>query len=307
MIDPVETSELLAFTRIVEAKSFSSAAAELGVPRATIGRRLSRLEQRLGVRLLRRTTRALAVTDAGHAFYRRACIVLDAVKQAEASVRKTDTVVRGTLRVATPPMQDPSFNALVCDFARAYPMVQIQVDATSRYVDLLREGYDVALRAGTELEPGLVARTLARASSIAVAAPEYLAAHGTPRSVRDLRVHRCVVGFIRGGLPQTHWPKAGGGKISVNGSLVSNDITLRLEAAVRGLGLAVLPMFFIGALLERGALVRVLPKLIHAESRISVVYAEKELLPPHVRAFIDRLVGWVPHPASRGVGTSLRK
>jgi DNA-binding transcriptional LysR family regulator len=294
MPDPIETSELLAFTRTVEAKSLSRAAAELGAPRATIGRRLARLEERLGVRLLRRTTRALALTDAGDAFYRHARIVLDAVEQAEASVRKSDKVVRGTLRVATPPMMDPSFNALVCDFARAYPEVRIHIDASSRLVDLLREGYDVALRAGTELEPGLVARTLARTSAVAVAAPAYLATNGTPKTARDLRTHRCLVGFTPAGLPQTHWPKAGGGKISVEGSFVSNDITLLMDATVRGIGIAVLPTLLVGVLLERGALVRVLPELIHAESRVSVVYQEKELLAPQVRAFIDALVAWAP-------------
>jgi DNA-binding transcriptional LysR family regulator len=294
MVDAVETSELLAFTRTVEAKSLSRAAAELGAPRATIGRRLARLEERLGVRLLRRTTRALALTDAGDAFYRHARIVLDAVEQAEASVRKSDKVVRGTLRVATPPMMDPSFNALVCDFALAYPEVKIHIDASARSVDLLREGYDVALRATTELEPGLVARTLTRTSVIAVAAPSYLAANGTPRKARDLRTHRCLLGFMRGGLPQTHWPKAGGGKISVEGSFVSNDITLLMDAAVRGLGIAVLPTLLVGAPLEHGALVRVLPELIHADTRVAIVYAEKELMPPQVRAFIDALVAWAP-------------
>src|SRR5258708_35533866 len=258
MMDPVETSELLAFARMVEAKSFSRAAAKLGVPRATIGRRLARLEERLGVRLLRRTTRALAVTDAGDAFYRHARIVLDAVEQAEASVRRSDTVVRGTLRVATPPMLDPSFNALVCDFARAYPEVRIYIDGSSRYVDLLREGYDVALRAGSELEPGLVARTVARTSAVAVAAPAYLAAHGTPKKARDLRAHQCLVGFMRGGLPQTHWPKAGGGKISIEGSFVTNDITLLVDAADGGLGIAVLPTLRVAPPLERDAPVRVL-------------------------------------------------
>jgi len=294
MSDAMETSELLAFTRTVEAKSLSRAAAELGAPRATIGRRLARLEERLGVRLLRRSTRALALTDAGDAFYRHARIVLDAVEQAEASVRMSDEVIRGTLRVAMPPMMDPSFNALVCDFARAYPEVRIHIDASSRHVDLLREGYDVALRASTELEPGLVARTVARTSVVAVAAPAYLAAHGTPRNARDLRAHQCLLGFMPSGLAQTHWPKAGGGKISVEGSFVSNDITLLVDAAVGGLGIAVLPALLVGALLERGALVRVLPELIHAESRVAVVYQERELLPPQVRAFIDVLVAWAP-------------
>ena len=294
MPDLVETSELLAFTRAVEAKSLSRAAAELGAPRATIGRRLARLEERLGVRLLRRTTRALALTDAGDAFYRHARIVLAAVEQAEASVRRSDTVVRGTLRVAMPPMRDPSFNALVCDFARAYPKVQMQIDASSRYVDLRREGYDLALRAGTEFAPGLVARTLARTSTIAVAAPAYLAAHGTPKRARELRAHQCLVTIMNGGLPQTHWPKAGGGKISVVGSFASDDITLLMDAALRGLGITVLPTLLVGALLERGELVRVLPELIHAESRLAVVYPEKEFMPPQVRAFIDVLVAWSP-------------
>jgi DNA-binding transcriptional LysR family regulator len=294
MTEAIETSELLAFTRTVEAKSLSRAAAELGAPRATIGRRLARLEQRLGVRLLRRTTRALALTDAGEAFYRHARIVLDAVVQAEASVRNTDEVIRGTLRVATPPMLDPSFNALVCDFALAYPEVQIHLDASARYVDLVREGYDLALRAGTELEPGLVARTVARFSVVAVAAPEYLAANGTPKTARDLRSHRCLLGFTPAGLPQRYWPKAGGGKIAIEGSFVSNDLTLVMDAAVRGLGIAVLPALLVGVALEHGALVRVLPELIHAESRVSVVYQEKELLPPQVRAFIDMVVAWAP-------------
>jgi DNA-binding transcriptional LysR family regulator len=303
MLDAIETSDLLAFARTVEAKSLSRAAAELGVPRATIGRRLARLEERLGVRLLRRTTRALALTDAGGAFYRHARIALDAVEQAEASVRTSDKPVRGTLRVTTPVMLDPSFNALVCDFARAYPEVQIHIDASSRYVDLLREGYDVALRIGTELEPGLVARTLSRTSAVAVAAPAYLAANGTPGKARDLRTHRCLVGCMRGGLPQTHWPKAGGGRISVEGSFVSNDLTLLMDAAARGLGIAVLPMLLVDVLLERGALVRVLPELIHAESRVTVVYQEKELLPPQVRAFIDLLVAWVPSAIDRSVAS----
>src|SRR4051795_10351404 len=103
MSAPLETAELLAFARTVEAKSLSRAAAELGVPRATVSRRLARLEERLGARLLRRTTRSLALTDAGEALYRHARIVLDAVTNAEASVRRTDEVVRGDLRVSVPP------------------------------------------------------------------------------------------------------------------------------------------------------------------------------------------------------------
>src|SRR5436190_13453315 len=159
MNDPLETAELLAFARVVEAKSLSRAAAELGVPRATIGRRLSRLEERLGTRLLRRTTRTLALTDAGELFYRQARIVLDAVAQAQASIRPPGDALRGPLRISLPPVNDDSLLALLTTFARAHPAVRMQVDFSTRIVDLLREGYDVALRASAEIQPGLVART----------------------------------------------------------------------------------------------------------------------------------------------------
>src|SRR3954464_3693166 len=109
MNEPIETSELLAFAKTVDAKSLSRAAAELGVPRATISRRLARLEKRLGVRLLRRTTRSMVLTDAGEALYRHARIVLEAVAEAEASLLRTDNAIRGDLRISVPPMQDSSF------------------------------------------------------------------------------------------------------------------------------------------------------------------------------------------------------
>ncbi|MFO0663996.1 MAG: LysR family transcriptional regulator [Polyangiaceae bacterium] len=291
-MEPLETSELLAFTKTIEAKSLSRAASELGVPRATVGRRLARLEERLGVRLLRRTTRSLTLTDAGDAFYRHARIVLDAVTQAEESVRKDDQTIRGSLRVSVPPMTDGSFHELVCEFGRAHPNVQLHINATARYVDLLRDGYDLAMRASLDLEPGLVSRTLVRARVIAVASPSYLAASGTPQRVRDLRSHNCLLGFARGEVPHTHWPRLGGGRVAVEGSFVANDVKLLAEAARRGLGIALLPTLLIAPLVERGELVQVLPELIGAESRVSLVYPEKEFMPPQVRAFIDAVVAW---------------
>src|SRR5215510_13612905 len=117
MSEPLETAELLAFARVVDAKSLSRAAAELRVPRATVGRRLARLEERLGTRLLRRTTRSLALTDAGERFYRHARIVLDAVTQAETSVRTSDEVLRGDLRVSLPPTNHEGLLAFLASFA----------------------------------------------------------------------------------------------------------------------------------------------------------------------------------------------
>ncbi len=292
MLEPVETAELLAFTRTVEAKSLSRAAAELGVPRATISRRLARLEERLGARLLRRTTRSLVLTDAGDALYRHARIVLDAVAHAEASVRQTDHAVRGDLRVSVPPIVSASFYALLCRFSERYPAVRLHVFFSTQHVDLRKGAYDVALRASAELEPGLMARNLARVSIVAVASPAYLERHGTPRTVSELKQHRCLLGFARGELPQSHWPLAGGGKISVEGALVSNDINMLCEAAIQGLGIAMLPNIAAQLALASGALVQVLPEQLVADSRIALVYLEREFVPPQVRAFVDTVAEW---------------
>lgn len=293
MMEPVETSELLAFTSIVDARSLSRAAATLKVPRATIGRRLARLEKRLGARLLRRTTRSLALTDAGETFYRHARIVLDAVARAEESVRRKGDAIRGDLRITIPPLNDESLFAIFGAFAEKHPDVRMHVHATTRHVDLRRDGYDVALRAGSALEPGLVARTLFRSRAVAVASPSYLAAHGAPRTGKDLRHHRCLMGFARGELPQTHWP-IGGRQVHVEGAFFSNAMALLCSAAVRGLGIALLPELFVLSALDDGSLVRVLEKVIRGEDRIVLVYPDRELVPPQVRAFVDAMGAWTP-------------
>jgi DNA-binding transcriptional LysR family regulator len=281
MSEPIETSELLAFARTVESKSLSRAAIDLRVPRATIGRRLARLEQRLSVRLLRRTTRSLVLTDAGEALYRHARIVLDAISHAEASVRRTDDVIRGDLRVSVPPMMNEPFYEMLTRFVEAYPQVRLQVHFSSQLVDLQRGEYDVALRASSEMAPGLIGRLLARNQ-------------GVPRTLRDLRNHCCLMGFARGEVPQTHWPLAGGGKHPVEGTLFSNDLFLLMHAALRGRGIALLPVLLVRPFVERGALVQVLPDAIAGETRVTVVYAEREFVPPQVRAFVDAVVAWAP-------------
>jgi DNA-binding transcriptional LysR family regulator len=294
MSDPVETSELLAFAKTVEARSLSRAASELRIPRATISRRLARLEERLSARLLRRTTRSLALTDAGEALYRHARIVLDAVSHAEASVRRTDDVIRGDLRVSVPPMVSHSFRSMLVAFAQRYPEVRLQVHFSTQVVDLHKGDYHVAIRAGTEMQPGLVARTLARDPVVAVAAPAYLAEKGEPRTRRELRQHRCLMGFARGEVPQTHWPLPGGGKLHVEGCFFSNDLFALAEAARQGMGIALLPLHVARPLLEDGSLVHVLADAVGTESRVAVVYPEREFVPPQVRAFVDAVVAWAP-------------
>ncbi len=307
MSDPVETSELVAFTKTVDAKSLSRAAAELGLPRATVGRRLARLEERLGARLLRRTTRSLVLTEIGEAFYRQACIALEAVRLAEQTVRMTDDAVRGDLRVSVPPMMNESFHAMLCEFAARHPALRIHVHTSNQHVDLLHGDYDVALRASSQIQPGLIARTLFRDPMIAVAAPAYLADHGTPRTQRDLRSYRCLLGFARGELPESHWPLVSGGKLHIEGAFFSNDIALLCDAAVSGLGIALLPLGFVSPHLESGALVQVLANVVGADMQIALVYRERAFLPPQVRVFIDAVAAWVPSELAANPRTSQRE
>jgi DNA-binding transcriptional LysR family regulator len=299
MTDLLESAELLAFTKIVDAQSVSRAARELRVPRATVGRRLQRLEQRLGVRLLQRSTRSLVLTDAGAALYRHARLALDAVREAELSVKRSDDSPRGQLRVSAPPIAKLSFYAMLNAFLLAHPEVNLQIHFTTQHVDLKRAGYDVAIRGSSELEPGLVARMLGRTPLVAVAAPAYLARSGPLRTPRDLRNHHCLLGFAKGELPQLHWIDDRGRAIHVAGRLAANDIAFLCQAAIAGLGIAFLPLMQVREALASGALVRVLEGSLESESLMAVVYVEREFQPAAVRAFVAAVVAWAKREGER--------
>jgi DNA-binding transcriptional LysR family regulator len=292
MSEPLETAELLAFTKVVESQSISRAAGELRVPRATIGRRLSRLEQRLNVRLIKRTTRSLVLTDAGEALYRHARLALDAVREAERSVTRSDAAVRGDLRVSAPPITAPSFHACLNEFVRRYPDVRLAMHFSTQHVDLRREGFDVALRGASVLEPGLVARSLGRTPMVAVASPAYLAGMPPLRTPRDLRHHLCLTSFARGELPQRYWSDRKGRKVPVEPRVTSNDIRYLCQAAIDGAGIAFLPYAQVRSAIQRGLLVQVLTNSVGGESHLAVVYLEREFMPAAVRAFVDAMVAW---------------
>ncbi len=286
MKEPLETAEILAFVQTVEARSLTRAARTLGVPRATLGRRLARLEERLGARLLRRTTRRMALTDEGEAFLHEARVVLDATRRAEAVVGRGARELRGVVRVTAPPTVREDFLDLFCAFAAANPAVTLQVYLTTEHVDLVRDGYDVALRAGARLPPGLMARVLVRTERWAVAAPAYIAKHGLPRNARELARHRCLAGFVGGVAPESHW-RLSGRSVRMQPTFTSNSMELLRQAALRGLGIAMLPNALVKDLVAEGALVRVLEGALGDDARMAIVYPEKEMLAPQVRAFID--------------------
>jgi DNA-binding transcriptional LysR family regulator len=285
----LETAELAAFVRTVDAGSLSRAAKELGVPRATLGRRLARLEERLGARLLRRTTRKLVLTEEGRVLYASGSAALTAMREAAASVGRETGAIRGRLRVSVPPMADPRLNALVARFLAAHPEVTLEITFSTAAVSFGEDGFDVALRASAAIDPALVRRPLASVRLIAVASPAYLAKHGTPERASDLATHACIRGFARGEHATSEWPTPKGA-IRVSGPLATNDVQLQADAAAAGLGIALAPEMIVAERIARGELVEVLTGEVGVMTSIAVVYPERKLLRPVVRAFVEELV-----------------
>lgn len=282
------------FVAIVEQGSVSAAARHLDEPRPSVSRRLARLEARLGQRLLHRSTRRLVLTPAGEELYRRARQVVDQARAAEEALLRLDQVPRGTLRVSTPPTQDPVLAELFVAFRRRYPEVRLEVLATTRYVDLVAEGFDLALRAGRSPgDPSLFQRRLLRSRMLVWGSPGYLQARGRPQKLADLAQHNCLLGFDSSQRPHRSWPLLDGGQVQVHGSLASNQLELLTEAARQGEGLAMLPELFTYEDRRAGRLEAVLPEVLGLVTGMDLVYAERAYQEPRVRAFIDMAAPWI--------------
>ena len=283
-----------AFVRIVHHGSISAAARALGMPRETLGRQLARLEDRLGVRLLHRGPRRLVLTPAGQTLFARAEPLVAAAREAEAAVRALDDVPRGRLRVSVPGgTGGATIMPLVLGYMQRHPEVRVELLATNRYVDLIAESVDVALRAARTLEPSLIARRLWRSALIAVATPAYLERHGRPATLADLAGHRCIVGMAGAERPAPAWPLLDGGELPITDPwLVCNAIDAQVFAVRAGAGIGVMPRALVERALARGHLEPILPDRIGGEMAMSVVYVERAFMPPKVRAFVDHAVEW---------------
>ncbi len=279
------------FVSIVDHGSVTGAATALALPRPTVSKRLARLEERLGVRLLHRTTRRMKLTEHGELLYERARRVVLAAREAEAAVQRVDDVPRGLLRVLVPPrVPETVFMQWLAEFLEAYPEVSLDVVGNDLHLDLVAEGFDVALRSGEIEDTSLVSRTLVANFEIAVASPGYLAARGTPTSAADLADHDCIIGYRSNNVPDPRWPLLKGGWVPVGGKLMTNHGGLRLEAAKRGLGIAMVVDRMARELLDDGTLVRVLADTVGRRNDARLVYPNREFLDPKVRAFVDFIV-----------------
>jgi LysR family transcriptional regulator, regulator for bpeEF and oprC len=291
--------DIITLVRVVDSGSFVAAAQTLGVSPSAVSKSVSRLEQRLGVRLLNRTTRALSLTDAGNSFYTRCRSLVGQLQDAEDEATATNKNPRGRLRVDMPLSlaRDYIVPALP-RFLTQYPDISLQVSLTDRVVDMIEEGIDVVLRVGELTDSRLVARHLWTPEVMLVASPDYLARAGTPADPEDLNQHACVQFFNpnTGNAPEWIMIKDGVSKEATPASrLMFNSLDAILAAAAAGAGIAPTLAFLAERSLASGVLTRVLPDWRLADQRpISALYMKGKHPSPKVQAFIEFLVGLFP-------------
>lgn len=285
--------DMQTFMRVVEAGSISGAAERLGVAKSAVSRRLSELEARLGVQLLRRTTRRLNLTDSGRGFYDRCQRILADLEEAEAAVSQAHATLRGRLRVAAPlSFGLRHLGPAITEFMQQHPQVDFDLDFNDRQVDLLAEDIDVAIRIARLEDSSLIARRLWSSRLVLCASPGYLQAHGTPSVPEDLVKHRALIYSNapdptllilqdeRGHEHRLHMPAR----------LRANNGDFLREVAVAGEGLLLSPSFIVHESLRNGELVRVLPAYRAGEVNAYAVYPQTRHLSQRVRAFVDFLV-----------------
>lgn len=280
------------FTAVVDAGSFAKAAEKLELSRGMTSRYVAQVEAHLGVRLLNRTTRRLSLTEAGNDYYQRATQVLALVEEAEQAASREAAEPRGRLRVnASVAFGARHMGAAIGAYLQRNPHVRVDLTLNDRLVDLVEEGFDVAIRIARRIEPALVARPLARARLVACASPAYVRRSGMPRSPSDLAQHNCLTYAYAG--EQNEWHFVRGKReqtVRVGGNLHANNGDILSLAAVDGLGVTVQPTFLIYDLLKAKKLVRVMEGWEADALTIFAVYPTRQFLPPKVRSFIDFMV-----------------
>ncbi|HEX3773817.1 MAG TPA: LysR family transcriptional regulator [Polyangiaceae bacterium] len=286
-----DLNEIAIFARVVREQSFTKAARVLGLPKSTVSERVSRLEERLGVRLLERTTRHVRPTAAGAAYYERAARVVAEIEEANAAVTDIHRSPKGLLRVASPLLFGHAFlGDFVAEFLVKHPEIEVELIVADRRFDVVEEGLDLAIHVLGPIEASLIARKIGAADRLCVASPNYLAAHEPPRVPKDLHKHSCLVSsndrratwiFTKDGRSES---------IAVQGRYSVNSVQLTLTSALRGAGIAVLPAFFCVEALRAGLLTQVLEGWSLGRSDIHVVYPGSRHLSARVRLFVDALI-----------------
>jgi DNA-binding transcriptional LysR family regulator len=282
---------LSVFVKVVEQGSFARAADKLGVSTSSVSRHVAELEAHLGVRLLNRTTRRLSLTDSGQAFVERAVQLLADLDEAEATVSAAAVEPRGTLRLTAPIAFGERYLApAIAAFAARHPAVRFDVELSDRMVDLVDEGFDLAVRIGAPGATTLIARRLAAVQLVCCASPGYLARHGTPATPDDLAGHACLLyAYAARDAWRFTGPDGRERLAKVTGPLQSNNGGCNAALAMADAGIALEPDIIVHDAIREGRLVRLLPDHAPPASFIHAVYPSRRHLSAKVRAFVDFL------------------
>ena len=283
--------DALIFTRVVECHSFTLAAQGLGMQKSTVSRRIALLEERLGVRLLNRTTRKLRLTEVGQAYYERCRQIMLDFAEAEQAVMQLQQVPAGLLRISAPiEFGQWILGRVLGDFMRLYPEINAEVELASRHIDPVEEGVDIVISVGQPQDSSLIGRKLFETRRRLCASPEYLAQHGVPSRAEDLASHRAIT-LSRD--PVRYWPILEQ-NVSCRRVLTCNNITFAREAALAGAGIAALPTMITDQEVREGHLVELLPDVDLPIGEVYAVYPSRRFQAMKVKAFLDFLMQSLP-------------
>lgn len=281
----VHPDDMILFAAVVRAGSFSRAATTLGKTKQVVSERVARLERALGVRLLERTTRRLRPTDAGAAYAEQCARIAAAIVDANELARAGQAEPLGVLRVASPTLYGRRFlTPVVAQYIARYPQVQVVVTLANRPVDLITDGFDLAIQIGRLKDSAFTARRLGDAELMFVASPAYLATHG-PLSAAALSQARCL------GFRETESWRIDDHEMRITPVLAMNDVESLCDAAIAGVGVAQLPGFVCEGPLREGRLVRLFPEARASRRQISALYPSRQFLPARVARFLELLSG----------------
>jgi DNA-binding transcriptional LysR family regulator len=285
-------TSLTAFVRVVDTGGFSAAGRRLNMSTTMVSNHVQALEDRLGARLLNRTTRKVSLTEVGRAYYDRCVQILADIEQADDIAGALQSTPRGTLRIYTATHIVTFIAPVVAEFLAKYPEVKVDLSMGERIVDIIDEGFDVAVRMTPPPDSSLITRNLATWRHVLCCSPGYLEQHGRPQQLSELSGHNCVRHvnypfddewrfFDRKGAPAS---------VGISGNLITNSGDMLRTAGLQGAGVCLAPGFLIHDDLEEGRLVRLLPEYRPVELSMNAVYPHRHHLSAKVRTFIDMLV-----------------
>jgi DNA-binding transcriptional LysR family regulator len=283
------------FVAVADAGSFRGAARILGIPKSNVSRKVAELEEQLGTRLLHRNTRRLAMTDAGRAYHGHASLAIGTLQEAERAAAAAQAEPQGLLRItASVNVGLLVLQPILLEFMTRYPRVELVVDLSERVVDIVAEQFDVALRAGPLTDSSLIAVRLGGAPMRIFGSPGYFKKHGHPRKPSDLSRHTCLRMTTRAPKVWQFVVKRKAIDVKVSGRFQCNNLSMLLNAAIAGIGLARLPDVLAGEAVKAGLLVPTLQTFAAPDALLHAVFPSNRFVPPKVRAFVDLLKERMP-------------